>query len=333
MNAGKIFAFIVFGVVIFAVSGEVFKPYEIIPVDTHILEEHLFDAYTFNEEWNTVFLINISEINDHVHKLSQQYYQLVIKCSNKNCNTDRGIDALGAKLKHLEERSKTLSEVAGVKQQRQKRGLFDGIGSLLKLLFGTLDENDKQELDRKINHVFAKSKNNSKLINNETVLLKSGLAKLQTDFQKERALLKFLNKAGNSKQLELHNNALLAVEVTISELKEKIEDLFEGLKLAELDQMSPSIVPPEEFIDALQKLRDNDPSKHMPVSISIANYNFYRRVSTVNIVKHEGNLFYIVHTPIPTSLPYTVKKLTPLPIQYNGKYFVYDNLPKKPIAI
>lgn len=124
----------------------------------------------------------------------------------------------------------------------------------------------------------------------------------------------------------------------LERLRESVSKVLEGLNSSKNGVMSPGVVTPKDFMGALVEIKNNlklDLNYLFSLSKSNAteNYSLYMSMSRFDIIVGYYSLVYLVKTPIPMSDVYKVIELTPLPMSILTKYFMYDNLSDKPIAL
>jgi regulator of replication initiation timing len=133
---------------------------------------------------------------------------------------------------------------------RSKRGLFNFIGTGIKIITGNLDENDLMKISRNLQDL---SHNSKALINenNEQRLI---------NYQFQNRLNRIINQLGNQ-QVQISKNLIMArdnktgkdfvvfkeifkIHFNLDFLKSHLEDIFEAIKLAKLQILSKIYYPP-----------------------------------------------------------------------------------------
>jgi len=120
--------------------------------------------------------------------------------------------------------NKLLNELNGItihQQNRQKRGLFDIIGSSFKFLFGTLDENDRVQINKKIDIIAENSIQLHKL-NDVVKFVNEGLEKL-TNYENNR-------------------NSIDTLVYELMQFIEYIKDIEMGMQLSRLGLFNPKLL-------------------------------------------------------------------------------------------
>lgn len=111
---------------------------------------------------------------------------------------------------------------------RPKRGLFNGIGSLFKLAFGTLDYDDAVQYEKAINALDSDEKKTLNLLSEQTLVVKSTI----TNFNNTLTNLN-KNEATFNKKLNLIQTFVKTTEAKLFDLtlKQNIDEHFSLLTL------------------------------------------------------------------------------------------------------
>ena len=318
-------------------TGEVY--YNVTTVTSPILQEDLFNAYLYHEVWTTVHFVEIKDLKDQSYSLGNHITHLLDACQNYHtCNHEASLKALRNRYKRIETKINVLLDIGG---QRKKRGLVNAVGTAMKFLFGTMSTGDAEKINEQINDVYNNTANIAKLMKNQTYVIKSTVSQIKnvlSDRMNEIHALESIVKNGtsqintNSFNSNLMEN-IVKTEVEVDELNEIINIVVEGINDGKSGIVSPLLVSPENLINALIAIKKNLSFKDLPFSLSTKYYSFYMQISLINIILSRDRLIYVIHTPIPTGVSYKVFKFTPVPMSGWTKYYIYDNLSDKPIAI
>ncbi|KAK1123337.1 hypothetical protein K0M31_008955 [Melipona bicolor] len=136
---------------------------------------------------------------------------------------------------------------------RHRRGLVHGIGSLSKLLFGTLDENDLKLINENIDKLFSDQNKLTHLVENQTLMFKQILR--DNHFLDLTGQLsnnsKELNRAINN---EILDRNLLILEILITELASKINDFYYMLILGKRGIIDTTLINVKDFMENYYEL-------------------------------------------------------------------------------
>ena len=148
-------------------------------------------------------------------------------------------------LELMEARNKLMTLIP--KQTRQRRGLINGIGSMSKWLFGTMDEEDRQNIQ---NHLF--NINNIIENNNQQILINDyfndTLNHLKLVISNDRKTIeKEINSINKFVEREDKKNLYLEQMTKIQLLKNKIEQLQDNVISAQHSIVHPNILTSYEI--------------------------------------------------------------------------------------
>ena len=102
----------------------------------------------YNTAWRTVVYVNLDKIDNDTLMLRQYVHHVEILCQTTAIRNWTGCTHFGSDTRvRLNQFAKTeglLKEITGQEtgNKRKKRGVFNFIGELSKILFGTMDDDD-----------------------------------------------------------------------------------------------------------------------------------------------------------------------------------------------
>lgn len=181
-------------------------------------------------------------------------YSTVSKhCKNFNCKNS-AYPLITARIRNVE---KLANKLKVLLYNRHKRGLINGIGSLSKLLFGTLDENDLTLINENIDKLFEDQNKLTHIIQNQTIIFKEILH--DSHFTELTEQL-----SNHSQQLnqaitgEILDQNLLMLEILITELASKISDFYYMIILGKKGIIDTTLIDIRNFIESYNKLIDKN---------------------------------------------------------------------------
>jgi hypothetical protein len=105
-----------------------------------------------------------------------------------------------------------------IKHRRCKRGIINGVGSVLKTLFGTMDDNDAQYYNDAINRVISDNKHFKNLLQDQTQIIQDTLITFNNTITEFNICKRKLNE-----NITMFNN-----------FSNFIENFTEGIKVSQL---------------------------------------------------------------------------------------------------
>lgn len=186
-----------------------------------------------NESDIILHIINLHEIETILDDITDNI--ILMKIENKEL----------LELELLDARNKLMTLIP--KQNRKRRGLINGIGSMTKWLFGTMDDEDRRNIQEhllNINEI--KENNNQQIVINDyfNITLSHLKMVIKNDRKKIEQELNSINKF-----LEEENNKSLYLEqlTNIQLIKNKIEHLQDNVISAKYGIVHPSILTSREI--------------------------------------------------------------------------------------
>jgi len=187
-------------------------------------------------------LINTTESENTINSIENNVFQIFDKTNNPLI------------IKQLEVQiNKTRHNIKTLIPHRQKRGLMNFGGKIIKFLFGNLDEDDKTEIT---DHLKIIDSNNKLLIDNSNKQIRinnqvqDNLNILQNRINENQALMKnFLKDSNSLLSKSIQNLQMLSIYSDINILNSEIDKIQQNILFAKHDIMTHSILSNEEIDD------------------------------------------------------------------------------------
>lgn len=212
---------------------------------------------------------------------------------------------------------------------------FGGIGSIMKHVFGTMDEDDSINLENSIQSLYS---NNQKLISltKQNILIsKSTITNLNktlsTISENEGRLnnvtteLIMTLKSVSATTDELLawnkiNNVLNVLQSSLLTISYKIEDVVNSVLFSNSNTLHPSVITPRELYEDLYNNIKYIPSyKQYPVSVEINNINSLLQISEVSTYFSRNKIIYfVISIPLVYYMDYELYQALPIPVSHNA---------------
>ncbi|CAD7089016.1 unnamed protein product [Hermetia illucens] len=158
---------------------------------------------------------------------------------------DRGHkELLLNELKNLRHKVKTIIPNAS----REKRGLMNFVGDVSSWLFGTLTENDKQNIEKSLKRIDSNTHNAIKTINEQVIInskFNETIYQLKNIIKSDRE--KLASKIDSIERSSMSNNLYYDQLFAIQTLKARIEHLQDNIVSAKYGILHPNILTDEEI--------------------------------------------------------------------------------------
>lgn len=304
-----------------------------------IWQEFLFTTRFYHETWDSVYFLDILELQEdieHLKNYTQQTHHYCMSLTSK-CTMLKTIGTLKTRINKLANRYENIKALSS---KRAKRGLFNFIGTATKYLFGTMTAADAENINRDIDEVYNKTKGIATLIKNQTSLLQTSVTQIEKINKKTEQDLNEMQRFTGAltdvtNQLKINNiilNSLFDMEIHVEETNEAIHMIESAISEAKTGILSPKLVTPEDFMKSLSLIQTNIPRK-LPYSLTKENYLLYLKISTIDVTLINNKLIYKVHTPIPEERKFSVFRYISLPQHEMFNSYLFDGIQEKPIAL
>lgn len=291
----------------------------------------------YTNEWKIVIYYDLTNLQLEFAKL-QEYADKM----NTTCNILKEHD-IGAQFCHgLTELTRILIMEIKLKDdliqstnRRQKRGLFNAVGSLSKTLFGTLDENDARAYDEKITKVQQNEDYLLHLIRNHTSIIETTVnifnrtrSHIDEQFIRLNHQLGMLNTSLNRIKEEIMDNRVmlelenLATFTTILLIRHQasVDTLIDLLTELKHGKPHPSIITPKQIQEKLFEIQKHlPPTLSLPISINDNLFHIYQLTNSRTGILNNKIIFELT-LPLPFMDQYQLYKVTALPTPHQNKF-------------
>lgn len=242
---------------------------------------------------------------------------------------------------NLKNQETVLQEMIGhsTTNHRSKRSLIDGMGSILKMLFGTLDAEDAKRYDDAINNIDDNEHNLIKLLKSQSQIVKTTIRNFNntiTDLRKNKEIFnKNLENLANytrdtnvkifniemKQDLDEHLSFLTLVT---TEVNNEMSMVIDAILFAKNNNIHPIIISPEQYIYELKKTVSYIPI-HTQYPLDLNVDNAAELLSLVNIVSYYMNdkIVFMIKTPLIIQQSYDVYNLVPVPILNKNNTYIF----------
>lgn len=277
-----------------------------------LLPLKLGDARIIETHSKLIHIVNITDYELNI-ELIQQNIERIINQTENRIQYRPKFTILKQKLNIL------LNNLDLIKpRHRLKRGLINGLGSIVKTITGNMDHDDYMEINRNID-ILRTNQNNlehqmnnqisvnermiqrfndiSDHVNNQQTILEEHINRFQNDI---------IDKLNNVEHTIKINQYFDLIFFDIEILNNHLEDILESINLAKLKIISKHILHPSEMHYILEKLNQQN------VDIKI-NENIYELLELDAYFNH-SNIIFVVKIPILYPESFSFYRLKQLPL-------------------
>jgi hypothetical protein len=317
--------------------------------------DHLGTLRYHTSHWEIITYYNITHINTQI-----TYAKWISQITQALClytrDTSEGrkciaqLSTTASKFDRIDNLHQSLFQITGTnKVTRAKRGLINGIGSLAKSLFGTLDYEDAEYYDNMIDKLNSNERNVIELVKEQINIVASTIenfnqtvSSFRTNEFKFNKNIEYLNKYihdsndrfSHIESIETLHVHLLSLFQLINELETQLETIISSILFAKTNSIHPSIITPEQIFKELVKTPPYLPKGvEYPVTLEIQNIHKLLDLSQVQIYHSDDKLIFKISIPLTDNTIFNLYNLLPLPtsigtsfisIHPKNKYLAYS---------
>lgn len=310
----------------------VFADYNVTNYNEPILKEHYGTTYLYSEEWTTLHFIDMNEVNIEFLNLDTHLKNLIMQCTNLQCNSKEALEALKNRMDGLSERLKTISMMSKNRLykrsplitsngNRHKRGLFDVVGKGLNFLFGSMDADDAKHIANTLDNIYDHSSNAILLVKKQTTIVKNLLVKINQYEEKRNNDITLLSNLTNQIEDAVNVNKynsivlenLLSTLINFNFFEQIVNTIENSIQSDHTNLIPPLLITPKNFINSLYKIYE-DSGKNMLLKPTVENYHLFIKLTKVDLMIHDNKIIFRLVTPIPNTIEYNIIKITPVPV-------------------
>nr|CAI5848062.1 unnamed protein product [Callosobruchus analis] len=234
---------------------------------------------------------------------------------------------------------------------RQKRGIFNGLGTVWKLITGNLDATDGQYFSDCIDKITHDEHNIERLMQKQISVTTSVIKNFNSTIQK----LHIDEETFNKNIIEIQN---LVMEISddlafyqaqvkfldlceslmesYSFIKDSLNDMLNAVTFAHLKILHGSIIKPSDLVESLRQISQHLQKNNLPLPISTSTIAQYIDLIKLEAYQLDTRIVFILNIPLINHSPYTLFRLCPIPlldnrtglhhsISTNNKYIARDD--------
>ncbi|XP_029664409.1 uncharacterized protein LOC115236231 [Formica exsecta] len=301
--------------------------------------------------WKMVIKIDIAAM-DHRHEQLRNYMaQTRALCYDKPLQIkmkETCHNLLQIAEKDREQAEKLLKRLKFAYQapKKTRRGLIDGLGTIAKTLFGTMDADDEKIIKEQLNLMQRNQQTLQHAMKNQIKILNATIAHvdnvekvLQENEEQFLNITEKMRQAwiqtevgyGQREDLDEH---FIILNATIKDLTNDLMDIIAHLTNAKKGIIDIRLLPIESILDNLKETASQIlQGTHFPFQISAENWRTIKKFLTISAYYNNTNIFTIIKIPLIIYPEYDIIKATPLPTHKFNNTFIFIEVNQPIIAI
>lgn len=300
-----------------------------------IFFDHLATINFCESTWKLVTYLNLDVFEGKIKLLENNIRKTKEICAHNSisslslCNTS--LVVIEKLFPLIQEKDQILRDLSNNK--RDKRGLINGIGTIFKSLFGTLDQDDADYYNTVINKVESSDQHLVSLLKEQVQIVHSTIRNFNTSITNvERNNLIFDNnfnklynmtKSNTENYFKLNLKQLIEEHLTLmtlvmSEINNEYSNIVNAILFAKTNQIHPVVISPNQYLSELTKTIPYLPPGNS-YALPLEKRNILTLLSLINVNNHfhENKIIFVINTPLVNQLNFDLFKLIPIPTSNN----------------
>lgn len=305
--------------------------------NSDIIEHTMGKAYLYTDVWTIVNSIDLQGLVKQGAYIENYLSTLNDICQKRDCIRKFSIQILQKKL----DLAKSVENIISQTHKINKRGIFNPVGELHKILWGTLSNSDAEYYNNEIDKLYNHTNNLASIVQNQTRIIKhtiNDFTRHLNSFNKNIGALEKWSLKVNENLSQFHaDEQMLEIiqefTLAIDEYDHTLRDIINALYASKSGVISPSLMSPDVLMDSLRELHDKDPFVNLLIPIDIAHYITYIKVSDIVVYVNGTRLNTILRIPIPESDDYNIMRVQTIPVKIGEDKFKMLHIAGAPVLM
>lgn len=277
--------------------------------------------------------IDISYIKPHLDNINSVFGTSRFFCQHfiedSECNNT--LEPLISRYNDVLRDYHTISHL--IASQSKRSAWFSGIGTVIKHIFGNMDEEDAIKYSNAIQKLQGNDKNLASLIKENIVITKTAVTDLKETVETINSNEARLSSAVDRLMLSSKNFSMIVDELTLRSrfneisnvlasslltLSFKLEDIISGIMFAKSHTLHPAILTPRQLFNELvdnMRLLPND--KEFPVAVDLNNIHTILSSSELVTYFVDNKIVFTLKIPLVQNREYNLYKNVPVPVPHD----------------
>ena len=306
-------------------------------------------AVVYTNAWRTIVYVNLNKTDNETLMLRQYINHVDMLCQKTSIRNWTGCAHFDSdtreRLNQIIRTENLLKEITGQQTGgiRKKRGVFNFVGELSKILFGTMDEDDAKYYNVQIKLFEQNSEDVTSLMKQQLYVVKSSLGAVNNtlaDVEYNEGLLKEgMNKINHyistlkSEAVERMNVIGARVEVeghllrasnAMTALQRDLDLLINSVMNAQEGVVQPQVISPVILMEVLIKSIPAFPKDTtLPFPLSKDSVHLILRLCELQVYIKNGILGYVIALPLVNRGNFNICRLIPIPVPIDRTKYLY----------
>lgn len=304
--------------------------------------------------WKATVYLDVEKSNGFLNGLKKKLEELTVQCQSMaqlTCDATFGFPRIGRRINLARRTEKSLFDIVDIIKQhsslerkgmlpstviRRKRSMpwFGFIGKIASPIAGILNHDDGERYEKAIEELSAVQSNMSRLMGEQTHLIKSELHKIhELTGQRETEIIKMQKKLDeylqNEKKIEKHleisrferlvSITALELEFCIEEFQRGMEEILSSIRAIQEGILHPSLISKEQILNMAREIQEATPGLDFPVPVLQISIIDFKNIAKVSMRMQGKRLLIAIDIPLLGRDVYDLYKIHQSPILQIGQ--------------
>lgn len=289
------------------------------------------EAKATDSKWKVITYIELEKFEQNINNLKLYESKLEIffgKYNHYLHYNAKNFQQYKNVLTQIQYKFDHISEL--IANKREKRGLFNFLGSAIKYITGIPDSDDAQYYNEAIKQHENENKKLELLMKEQIQIVSNTISNFNESIS---SIQRFSNQINNN-FVKLNNLttqlSLLTMETEVSSTLqeiisklnldilitlEQVDTLLNSILFAKQNILHPQVLKPSKLIANLKEIVHSLPTeREFPIPLTASNGHTLLEMSTLQVYYSESKLIFIIIIPLTEILTFDIFHLYPLPI-------------------
>jgi hypothetical protein len=283
--------------------------------------ERIAPLFISTTSWKIIQKIDLTAYLHRPTELQQIWENLREKCDHMKDRCSIGHQLMGIRTQ-LREAEKSASDAAamlrGQQSKRKKRALISLVGKINRFLFGTLDEDDKEELMKIMEIKSNDTRQLANLLANQTEIIDIKFTKIDSIIEEMQTnIFRMAMENQDLAENEVLRDTLEMLRQHITQFELDTEVLTDAILCAFRGEIHPKLLTLEQIENSAKLAAQTTQDAIFPQLTGPTGFPDLIKASDLTVFFANFSLNYILRVPLLTYDKYTLYKPIPAPVQQN----------------
>lgn len=282
---------------------------------------------------NVIMALDISHFKSHIDNINS-----TIKFAKNMCNHTLKLMECNNVFEPLEIRQddieKQFLSISHLLNPKSKRSWFGGIGSVMKTIFGTLNEDDAVNYNNAINSLLNNEKKLMSLTKQNILVTNSVISNYNNTINKINSNQNKLNEAifnltysinnitsrNNDMQTQLNINSIInCLDISLMTLSFQLDDIINSILFSSQNILHPALITPLQlYRELLDNHRHIPNSLELPTKLDLSSIHIITNVSSIVCFFMNNKINFVLRIPLVYNKEYELFHNIPLPVPHDS---------------